>query len=508
MWAPLAKWAALLLGATLAAAPALAQHTGADRGRTLIKRPAMSLEKVRCTIQDNNSGNALPDGAHGDPLFRLVTAQAFCPQNALIFRDVVKQSGMRLHPAMVANRGYNNPLPQGSFSFFEAVDGNYQGVTITLGDWFFGHFQTANNNNTVSASELVEQQQGSQDNLLLESIVWDPTIGMFRFYEIRGNGQGGEWFYRGTSMDIQSDIQNLWRNTDPGQPIFGQLPATNPGRFGGANTPFKLRCSGCHMDGGPIMKELEAPHDSWWRRERPLQFGSMVVQQQVQNILNDVVDANEFARWIKAGSAKLLNSKPYLDARAQISLQEQLRPLFCTQEVNLESDLRPYQQNGSNPIQAPAAFFVDPRLLGGTPQVPVKRTIPISNKDYTAALDNFGSSFFDYQTSTTAGIDSDHAFEGPAKGHANSTVVDALVNRGLITQSFVIAVLAVDMTRPCSRRIAAACCASSPPAPRPTGSPPSPRRCRPRSRPAPRSFIAISPIRAATPRSCRRRRRT
>jgi hypothetical protein len=399
-----------------------------------------------CTIQDDNSGNALPDGAHGDALFQIVTSETFCPQNALEFRKRLLALGYTLKPSMVADRGFNNPLPAGSFSFFETVSsgaGSQAKIPLTDGDWFFGHFQVANNNNSASASELVEQQQGTQDNLLLESIAWDPSVGYYRFYEIRGTGQGGEWFYRGSSLDIQNDITNLWRDTDPGQPIFGKAPASNPGRFGGQSTAFKLRCSGCHMDGGPIMKELADPHDSWWRTVRPLTLGSLVVQQELQPILSNVIDADTFAKFIQTGVAKLLSSRPYLTERAKRSLQEQLRPLFCEQEVNLESDQQPFT-GAATTIAVPTSFFIDPRLLPKDQQ-----PITIDKAAYTSALTTFQSSFFDYQSSASAGIDSDHAFETPVKGWGDIAVVAALTGDGkLVTPDFVTAVLAVDMTRP------------------------------------------------------------
>lgn len=451
-WRQTPIWAMLLANAVVLAAPSA---NATDRRELRATQPlavTAAAPGSRCTIQDNNTGNTLPDGFSSDPLYKIVTAEAVCPQNALELRKRLLQLGYTLKPAMVADRGYNNPLPAGSFSFFETVSspaGANAALSIEDGDWFFGHFQVANNNNSVQASELVEQQQGSLDNLLLESIVWDPAVGYFRFYEIRGSGQGGEWFYRGSSLDIQDDIKNLWRNTDPGQPIFGSAPAQYPGRWGGTATAFKLRCSGCHMDGGPIMKEFAAPHDSWWREARPLTFGSLVIQQELQPILANVIDAGTFAGFVAKGVDKLLASKPYMAARAaNYSLQEQLRPLFCEQEVNLESDQQPFTGTATA-VQAPASFFIDPRLLPAD-QAP----ITIDKSLYTSALNSFQSSFLDYQSGASAGIDADHAFEAPVKGHADIALIAALTGERpgadgkLVTPDFVTAVLAVDMTRP------------------------------------------------------------
>lgn len=395
-----------------------------------------------CTIQNNNTGEVLAPGAHADPLFKIVTSQRFCANNALEFRKLVLAQGLKVKPSMVANRGYNNPLPQGLFSFFEAVTGDYKGMQIEPGDWFFGHFQVAVNNDSASTSVLQEQNQAGDNALLLESVVWDPDAGMFRFYEIRGNGQGGEWFYRGSSLDVLDDIKNVWRNTNLDEPLFGKKPDLAKGNPGGAT----LRCSGCHMNGGPIMKELAFPHNMWWRENRPLPLGSMVVQPAIQGILDEVVDASDFASWINAGYHKLFNSEPYMGARAKTSLQEQLRVLFCEQEVNIAADTKPLGDPKATIVEAPIGFFVDPRLL---PKGPT--SIKIQKDLYLNALKHFGSSFVDSQAGgsrPTDGIDADHGFASPVKAHSDMLLGDAMVKRGLIDEEFILDVIAVDMTRP------------------------------------------------------------
>lgn len=401
------------------------------------------LAHAGCQIQNNNTGDVLKPDANGDALFKLLSAQASCPQNALIFRQLLLANKMTSRPSMVGNRGFSNPLPQGSFSFFETVTGQYGTQKLAPGDWFFGHFTAASIDNTAGSSTLVPQQSATPDNLLLETLVWDPVKSMFNFYEIRGTGQGGLWFYRGDSADIQADIQNLSRNRDPSQPIFmGQTVE------GQANLP-RLRCSGCHMNGGPIMKELAAPHDSWWTSKRPLSLGAMRIAPEFTPILGEVVSAEEFSQWVKAGVDKLLTAQPYWKTRQNLSLQEQLRPLFCAQEVNLESDKLPFGDSALQ-IVAPAAAFVDERLAPDG-----SAGITISKARYTDALKLFQSQFFDYQTGAIANgvqpinqIDADHAFEIPVKSHSDIRLGQRMIDSGLVDEKFVYDVISVDMTRP------------------------------------------------------------
>jgi hypothetical protein len=391
--------------------------------------------RPRCTIQDNNSGQVLPPDAHGDVLFQVLTELEFCPQNALTFRDLLEQKGLTLSPAMVANRGFNNPLPAGSFSFFESVTGDFQGQTLEPGDFFFGHFTAASLDSVALTNILSPQQAGTPDNLLLESVIWDPRKGYFNFYEIRGTGEGGIWFYRGDSLDILKDITNLDRNYSPDQIQFGTIALGGP----------RLRCSGCHMNGGPIMKELKLPHDSWWRDVRPLNLGAMRIAPELQPILDAVVGADRFSHWVKAGDAKLLASPRYWSLRGSRSFQEQLRPLFCEQEVNLESDLAPFV-SAETSIHATTGLFLDPRLLPDGPEYVV-----IDKALYTNALVAFDSLFFDYQAGgprPTDSIDGDHAFEAPVKSHSDMELVAKMVADGTLTDELVADVLAVDMTRP------------------------------------------------------------
>jgi len=437
-----AALAAFAAGAAAQTSAPTAPSAHAHHANDAVRHAAVSALAPHCLIQNNNTGQTLAPGAHDDALFKLLSAQPRCPENALIFRDLALANKLTLKPAMVANRGFHNPLPQGSFSFFEAVTGSYGGQTLVPGDWFFGHFTAASIDNTALTSTLSPQQAATPNNLLLETLVWDPKKQLYNFYEIRGTGEGGIWFYRGDSADIQADIANLDRAYDPSQPVFmGPLD-------GGKATLPRLRCSGCHMNGGPIMKELSAPHDSWWTSAWPLDLGALRIAPEFKPILDNVVSATEFAAWIKAGDEKLLGNASYQKQRAALSLQEQLRPLFCEQEVNLDSDLLPLEAADTS-IAVPSGAFVDQRLAADVVSVPMQKAL------YVNALNLFQSQFIDYQSSSFANsvqpinqIDGDHAFETPVKSHSDRLLAEKMVAAGLIDEKFVYDVISVDMTRP------------------------------------------------------------
>jgi hypothetical protein len=363
-----------------------------------------------CIIRDNANRPTLNNN---DPLAKLLSSGGPCPVNVFEFRARLLGAGAKIKTAFVSNRGFHNPA-EGSFSFFEMVSGRLAPAGIETGDgeFFFGHFTARANGN-----KLIANQQPGNSDLMIELIAFDPQKKLFNFYEVIGNGQKGEWFYRGDSLDIQADVQLLHRQPDPTRPQFGR----------------RLRCSGCHIAGGPIMKELALPHNDW-DTARHLPLENMKPDGELARILQGMVDADEFAKSVNAGLLKLESSEKFQQGRNALSLQEQLRPLFCPVELNLESDLRPLDDKA--PIRIPSAFLVDPRLAQGS--------VMIDHAQYDAALVAMNASFPEGPQRR----DGDHGWLTPVKAFSDSLAIDSLIKLGLIDEGFVSDVLAVDLTNP------------------------------------------------------------
>ena len=185
---------------------------------------------------------------------------------------------------------------------------------------------------------------------------------------------------------------------------------------------------------GRSSKELAAPHNDWWTPSHRLPLGGREPDATLGEIFKGLVGADELARHVKSGVAKLAASAPYQAARKQRSLQERLRPLFCPMELNLESDLTPLDAQRST-VHIPAAFFVDPRLGTGT--------VTVNRVDYEQALVATGSQFPE-----TARRDADHAWLTPVKATSDIIAVQTLVEQGVIDEEFVSDVLALEMTNP------------------------------------------------------------
>ena len=345
-----------------------------------------------------------------DALAQVLRSAPACPTDVFGFRQLLQQRGARIQTTMVANRGFHNAA-EGSFSLFETITGPIQQVDFSLapGNLFFGHFTGA------EGGKLVNLQSPEPGNLMIELIAWDPGKKLYNFYELIGNGQRGDWFYRGDSQDIRADITDLHRQANPAQPHFGR----------------RLRCSGCHLSGGPIMKELALPHNDWWSAQRRLPLGGHQPDARLVGMMNGLEDAELLASHVRSGIAQLQASTPF---NAAEDLQARLRPLFCPQEINFESDAQPLDQAGPE-LNLPAGLLVDPRLAAG----PLRN----ASASYVAALRTSGSRFPEIDRA-----DGDHAWLGPVKAWSDQQEIASLVRQGLIDAEFVSDVLAIDFTRP------------------------------------------------------------
>lgn len=356
-----------------------------------------------------------PARANADPLARLLGKQTECPHDVVALRAALAREGARSAVAMVDNRGFHSA--EGSFSLFEVVTGPVAGHDTTAGELFFGHFVTPR------GPELVLEKEPTANALMVELIAWDAAKGMYNFYEVIGDGVRGRWHYRGDSRDIADDIAALHiRRNHSSAPVFGG----------------RLRCSRCHLNGGPILKELDAPHNDWWTEARRLPFAGRRPDAEVTEVLASIADAGALASAVHAGVDRLAQSPRHASTLAMRPLPEQIRPLFCPQELNLASDPAPATPHAP-PVVIPTGFLLDPRLAGGAPAAPI--TVPRAS--YEAALVALQMRF-----GATGRRDADHAWLAPVKAASDVRRVQMLVDAGLVDDELIADVLAVDMTNP------------------------------------------------------------
>jgi len=356
-----------------------------------------------------------------DSLSIVLHAAKQCPKDVFELRELLLSSGLTFETALVANRGFHNPK-LGSFSMFETATGTLknQNFNVAQAELFFGHFTAPIDAETLSADQNTEAS-----SLMIEAFAWDSKKEFYNFYELRGTGKGSQWFYRGDSADIIADNKFLHRQADPDKPVFG----TN------------LRCSACHAAGGPILKELDSPHNDWWEPNRGLDFGGRMPDQKLEEIFKTLVPAERLASSVLRGLKKLDRSKPFQKFKSAFSFQERLRPLFCPVEVNFQSDHEAVNAKAKR-LRVPAEFFAEQRLLITTIQGSGEG-VKIDRALYDQALSTLKSRFPE-----TDLPDADHSFLAPVKAKSDQIAVNKLIEEGTVDEEFVLDVLAVDFTNP------------------------------------------------------------
>jgi hypothetical protein len=233
-------------------------------------------------------------------------------------------------------------------------------------------------------------------------------------------------------MTSLADVTRVNAGANP--PVFAEAP--------------KLRCSGCHTLGAPIMKELDAPHNDWWTTARKLNLGPFSLSSGTSpldsahvagSLFRNAADASNLSKQVKATIDRLVAARSEA-VPSGLTLKHQLRSLITTMEMNLVSDSAPLNDSARTSIEIPQDFFVDARLVGD------RRPISVDKAIYGKALAKVGSRFAEGETPGL--VESHHAFVVPARSHIDNRIIDALIMRGVLDDELVADVLAVDFSTP------------------------------------------------------------
>lgn len=367
-----------------------------------------SITYAQCVIYYNDAPLTVKNR---DAVAVLLEKEINCPQSIQNFIQLLQVNNLQIKTSMVANRGKNNPS-LGSFSFFVSISGTLAGgFPVDQGDFYLGYFTT------LEQDEIQLDQASEKNKLLIELIAWDNKSQLFNFYELRGiDSSKTRWFYRGNSKDAFLDNHYLYRNNPPTAEKFGN----------------KMRCSACHNSGGPIMKEIRTPHNDWWSRANQLTFFPNHPDSEVNELVNTLVDAEQFSSAVGDGVKKLNHSARFNKFKRSLTLQEQLRPLFCTDEINLESN----QTAGiKSPITIPSGFLLNPLL----DQIKIVIPQPAYQNVLVANMMQFPETHL---------YDADHAWLTPVKGKSDLGAIKRLMKDKIITRQFTQSVLMIDYSQP------------------------------------------------------------
>ena len=344
-----------------------------------------------------------------DPVARVLAAQRTCPKNAIEFVEALEQLGARMEPTVVNFVGFHNPDP-GAFFIFEIVSTTAASPStfkIDRGDLLFGHFATA-----TSSGQLVSNQEG----LTIELIAWDPDKQFYNFYEL----VDGSWFYRGDSKDILDDVQLLHRQRNASEKAFGT----------------RLRCSGCHVNGGLLQKELAPPHNDWFVKNRPLPMGALRPDAFVKGKLANAVDAGELSKLVNAVGAAAGCQSRLSESSGRPEHAGALAPALLPDGSEHRVRLRRLSTTTSRRCRYRPASLSTHAL----PQERFPSNVNTMMRHFRRVRSRLPKD--------AGRTDADHAWLTPVKAQSDMVAVDSLVEQGVVDNEFVAAVLAVDFTNP------------------------------------------------------------
>ena len=239
-----------------------------------------------------------------------------------------------------------------------------------------------------------------------EIISFDETSGVFNFYDTDGSSMN----FFGSSKDLLLGPDGEDR-----------------------------RCAACHVNGGLVMKELDTPWANWEGHVSTpgtdqvamavTDFGTKTNGAEFEGVVK-----NANTKWNKVRIAHLKS----VGAKAQ----DILRPLFCTQEINIDNganfDSPIAGGTGGDQLSSIGAdSLLDPTLKGFA-------SISITFQDYDDLIRQNGQ-----RVDGVAGaIDTIIDYQFVERSHIDNDYVQALKAAGIVDDDFIKDVLMVDFTRP------------------------------------------------------------
>lgn len=254
----------------------------------------------------------------------------------------------------------------------------------------------------------------------IELIGFDPAQNVFNYYELAD----GAWKFFGSSRDLVKDGYSC------------KSGACAP------KAPPIRRCALCHTGGGLIMKELNSPWVHW---EGDTQTpGADAMATSFKSLWGTKSNGIELESTVSAGNKAWITKRIEL-AKAEGSVADLLRPLFCTVEVNVQSSST--STGATNMTKVRGDFFTDP-FFGKTFD-----SVAINSADYVELMGKNGQKVQgeEGQLKGPDGklvLDTVFPFTFLERSSNDVEYVKALVAAGILDDELAKDVLVLDFTRP------------------------------------------------------------
>jgi hypothetical protein len=268
----------------------------------------------------------------------------------------------------------------------------------------------------------------------IEVMGWDESSGSFNYYKF--NQAKGEttptWKFRGNSKDADT------------------LSAT----------ARQATCMQCHINGGPVMKELILPWNNWDSFSDKISYLSQGAQSwPIANAADSPLKNLEGAESLETDvmmpaitrfNTRRINQFKSADSTTINDARRLLKPLFVTTEANLISSealssLHPFAKRPArSTLRIPQSLFINQPLLDGLEiSAPFFDFNTMSGQDYEHLV---------RQTKTTLNGqqpgDSNFAWFIPEASFIDDDLVKQLMDQKIVPPAFVAAAMAIDLETP------------------------------------------------------------
>lgn len=299
---------------------------------------------------------------------------------------------------------------------------------------------------------------GAERLSALEAWGWDNDRGRYNYYKLDSSGPpnvGMAWRFRGSSDDLQR-VSFDRRNT----------------------------CMACHVNGGPIMKELFLPWNNWHSfKSEPKHLLRTTLASQRWPVANsdafkqltgaETLEVSIIAA-IQQFNTRRIDATLKREAttgniatnvngmRTVMEGRRLLQHLFKTTEFNIisASELSVAHPIGprasvTGDFRIPPSFFLNSNLIGGGSRAgytglglasargfSVRAGASLKLSEYKSAVTRLGLKILGQPG------DANFAWFVPEASHIDNDTVDRLIDRGIVPGQFVAAALAIDLKNP------------------------------------------------------------
>jgi len=280
---------------------------------------------------------------------------------------------------------------------------------------------TRNRNGDTGADILVSTRPPSDSReAFLQVAAWDNQNRVFQYYERIGE----TWFWEGNSWHALSE------------PTRGHGPFDS------------------HVNGAPVMKELKLPWLHWdsgsqgiplesFPPDHPLHTDPLFQRRESAELLEKQIVRPAISRWTRARLDHVLS-----EASGVMAPEALLRHITSATTVNITSSTQ-RSVGLEAELDLPLTFFFDRDALVNRLglEVPIPR-IMVARGNYESALVDLGIALRHKASGFVQPGDAFFAWPVPERALEDQLVTAELVRRGILSASFVLALLLVDFPNP------------------------------------------------------------